>query len=375
MKRPILILLAGILMLSCGTKNDKYTIQGTIADIDSVVVYLQKKGSDGWEKIDSAMVMNGKFTFKGSISLPEMFYLNIKEKEVVVPLFVENAEINVQIYPDSVDKSIVRGSSTNDIYMKYVAMDESIMKKMENVYNAWQNAKEIGDTASMKKNDLISEELDKEMKAQLVSFVKKNKNTVVSPYLITRNSWQFDLPELENILSVFDTAMSSSTYYQAIEKRIEVLRSVAIGQFAPDFTLNDSTGNPISLSSLKGKILLVDFWAAWCGPCRAENPNVVKAWQKYKDKGFDVLGVSFDTNREKWLKAVKDDKLTWTQVSDLKGWGNEAGKLYGINLIPANVLLDKDQKIIASGLRGEQLFKKLEELLGPLSVAKQTKNK
>ena len=374
MKRPILILLAGILMLSCGTKNDKYTIQGTIADIDSVVVYLQKKGSDGWEKIDSAMVMNGKFTFKGSISLPEMFYLNIKEKEVVVPLFVENAEINVQIYPDSVDKSIVRGSSTNDIYMKYVAMDESIMKKMENVYNAWKNAKEIGDTASMKKNDLISEELDKEMKAQLVSFVKKNKNTVVSPYLITRNSWQFDLPELENILSVFDTAMSSSTYYQAIEKRIEVLRSVAIGQFAPDFTLNDSTGNPISLSSLKGKILLVDFWAAWCGPCRAENPNVVKAWQKYKDKGFDVLGVSFDTNREKWLKAVKDDKLTWTQVSDLKGWGNEAGKLYGINLIPANVLLDKDQKIIASGLRGEQLFKKLEELLGPLSVAKQTMN-
>ncbi len=109
--------------------------------------------------------------------------------------------------------------------------------------------------------------------------------------------------------------------------------------------------------SLKGKILLVDFWAAWCGPCRAENPNVVKAWQKYKDKGFDVLGISFDTNRDKWLKAVKDDRLTWTQVSDLKGWGNEAGKLYGINLIPANVLLDKDQKIIASGLRGEQLFK------------------
>jgi peroxiredoxin len=319
-------------------------------------------------------VIDGNFTFNGAVTMPEMWYLSLNENELSVPLFIENAKIDVKIYPDSIDKSIVRGSSTHDTYMKYVVMDKTTMKKMENVYNAWKNAKEIGDTAAMKKNDLISDELDKEMKAQLVSFVKTNKNTVVSPYLITRNSWQFDLSELENILSVFDTVMSSSTYYQAIEKRIEVLRSVAIGQFAPDFTLNDSTGNPISLSSLKGKILLVDFWAAWCGPCRAENPNVVRAWQKYKDKGFDVLGVSFDTNREKWLKAVKDDKLTWTQVSDLKGWGNEAGKLYGINSIPANVLLDKDQKIIASGLRGEELFKKLEELLEPLSVAKQTMN-
>ena len=147
---------------------------------------------------------------------------------------------------------------------------------------------------------------------------------------------------MEESVNKFDVSIDSSLYTQTVKKLVETLKSVQIGKAAPDFAMNDSLGNQFQLSSLKGKVLLVDFWAAWCMPCRRENPNIVKANRLYNKKGFDILGCSFDTDREKWLKAIKDDKLTWHHVSDLQGWDSAAGKLYGINSIPANVLLDKD---------------------------------
>jgi peroxiredoxin len=133
---------------------------------------------------------------------------------------------------------------------------------------------------------------------------------------------------------------------------------------AMDFTQNDTLGNPVSLSSFKGKYVLIDFWASWCGPCRQENPNVVKAFNNYKDKGFTVLGVSLDqpNAKDKWMKAIHDDNLTWTQVSDLKFWGNAVAVQYGIQAIPQNFLIDPQGKIIGKNLRGEALNKKLETL-------------
>lgn len=365
MKNSALFLLLVFLAAACGPAKDRFTLSGTVKGADTGMVYLQKIDQDKWVNVDSAKLEKGAFTFKGKVTAPEMWHILMMDGQVMVPVFIENAPITVEIYADSVEKSTVTGSATHDIYKSYLALNDKINVRMDSVYEDYKKAKEAHDTAAMKRADSVSNLLDGEMKKQLVDFVKSHPATVVSPYLVVRNSWQFELPELEEVAASLDTSLASTTYAQNISKRIAILKSVEVGQTAPDFEMADSTGKQVRLSSLKGKVLLVDFWASWCSPCRAENPNVVKAYKAYNKKGFDVLGVSFDQNRDKWIRATKDDNLTWAHVSDLKGWGNAAGKLYGINSIPANVLLDKDQKIIGRNLRGEDLMKKLEEVLGP----------
>ena len=373
MKKIALILLIGTILASCAGKRDKFTINGIIKGIDTGMIYLQKYDADQWINVDSTKLVKGEFAFTGKMELPEMWHIAIAEKQIYIPVFVENSKIEVQIYTDSLEKSTVKGSATHDIYQKYLTLNDTLNKKMDEINLEMKKAKDIHDSVSLKRTDSISTELDKEMKKQLVAFVKTNNKTTVSPYLVMRNSWQFELPDLEEIVTAMDTNLNKSQYTVILKKRLDILKSVAIGRMAPDFTMNDSTGKPVNLSSFKGKVMLLDFWASWCGPCRAENPNVVKAYQAFNKKGFDVLGCSFDRNREKWLKAVKDDKLSWNHVSDLKGWGNAAGKIYGINSIPANVLLDKDQKIIGRNLRGEDLMNKLVEVMGPANVEKKVK--
>lgn len=365
MKKIVFIFCIGIILASCVGNKDQFKITGTVKGVDTGMIFLQKYDLENWVNIDSTKLTKGEFTFTGKVDLPEMWHIALQENQMVIPVFMENTKIDVQIFPDSLEKSTIKGSASQDIYQQYLTMNEATSAKMDDVYKEWKKAKEANDTLGMERNDSISNALDVEMKKQLQDFVKTNNKTVVSPYLVMRNSWQFELPELEEVVTVMDTSLNASPYMQSLQKRVGILKSVAMGQIAPDFTMNDSTGKPVTLSSLKGKVLLVDFWASWCSPCRAENPNVVKAYQAFSKKGFDILGCSFDQNREKWMNAVKSDKLIWNHVSDLKGWGNAAGKLYGVNSIPANVLLDKDQKIIARNLRGEDLTKKLEEILGP----------
>ncbi|HEX7493325.1 MAG TPA: TlpA disulfide reductase family protein, partial [Bacteroidales bacterium] len=171
--------------------------------------------------------------------------------------------------------------------------------------------------------------------------------------------------ELEKMVDELNSSIAALPEMKSLKERVSLMKSVAVGQKAPDFTLNDVNGNPVALSSKIGaRLLLIDFWAAWCNPCRQENPNVVKIYNEFHKKGFDVFGVSLDNTREDWVKAIADDKLTWTQVSDLQRGNSAAAKLYSVNVIPSNFLLDETGKIIGRNLRGEALYNKVNEILG-----------
>ena len=228
----------------------------------------------------------------------------------------------------------------------------------------YRNAEQTNDHDAMEKIENEYNQIEKNQNNYQTLFLTKNSNSFVAAYILYNNRYNYELNEIEDFVNNFNINIEND-YSKLLDEYIAILQRVDIGQPYLDFTQETPEGDMLSLSELvgKSKLLLIDFWASWCGPCRAENPNVVEVYKDYHEKGFDILGVSLDMEKEKWIKAIEDDELVWHNISDLKYWNNEAAKSYGISSIPSNLLLDENGTIIAKNLRGEDLRKKVEEIL------------
>jgi peroxiredoxin len=365
MKKLIYLFVIGVIMSSCSSKPH-YTVKGKIDGSDSITFYLQKKEGNKVVSIDSAISKKGAFTLKGGvIDYPQMVQLVAGKTRKRTSFYLENSEISVTGSLDSLFKAKVSGSKTQAEYKTLIDSMKPLTDLYSRIIMKYQAANQSGNAAGVEIFEKQGDSVQTEMIKLQKKFIKTHPASYASPSIALGLSYEMEAEEIESMISGLDTAVAALPQIKSLRERVTVMKSVSVGQKAPDFTMSDVNGNPVALSSKIGsKLLLIDFWASWCNPCRQENPNVVKVYNEFHKKGFDVFGVSLDQKKEAWVKAIADDKLSWTHVSDLQYWNNAAAKLYAVNSIPANFLLDETGKIIGKNLRGEALYNKVTEVLG-----------
>ncbi|RLD90266.1 MAG: hypothetical protein DRJ09_04805 [Bacteroidetes bacterium] len=375
MRNLISILIAvflSIVMVSCGEsqkakKDTNFNLHVTITGMsDSTMVFLKEREENGWITVDSSLLSETKATLAGNIESPDVFYLIIDKVRGAFPIFIEQGDINFTSDKKNLRDYKIENSKSHADYENFMGnVLGSFDKKVQALGSKYGIAQRNGDTAEVARLENEYEGIQNDKKNAMLNYVKEHSSSVVGPYIIYSNAYMFDLKQLEDAVNSTGKSLANNKYVKLLNDKVTTLKKVQIGQPFIDFTQDNPQGNSISLASIveKNKYVLVDFWASWCQPCRGENPNVVNAFQKYHDKGFTVFGVSFDSKKDNWIKAIQDDGLTWTHVSDLKGWGNAVGKLYGIQSIPQNILIGPEGKIIARNVRGKALQDKLKELL------------
>lgn len=370
MKKILFSLVFIAILMACNSKPEGYEITGELrGEVENgTQVFLKKLGPNNQPmEVDTTTVENGKFSFSGVKAIPEMHYIFVDKTQGYTNLILENGEIAYSGQKDSLGFAEIKGTIQNDFFTDYMESYREISEKAESINQDMQAA----DEATKEALGDEMKELQEEYKNFEVNYIKSHPNALIAVMLMDRAiaSRQMKYTELQALYDGFVPEMKETDAAKKVAKQLELLKNdeensknTEVGSKAPEFKAPGPDGQEIALNDVLGKITLVDFWAAWCRPCRAENPNVVAVYKKYHDKGLNIIGVSLDRKADDWKKAIVDDGLTWNHVSHVQYFGPIAS-LYNVKAIPAAFLLDENGVIIAKNLRGPALEAKVAELL------------
>lgn len=364
----IMIALAiATIITACGNTDAKktgFSIKGKLINGSQKQITLQEITPKGLIFVDSTTVApDGSFELKGKVNERTFCTLPLPSGEIIL-VVDSNTDMTLQVDEKKPDQYTVVGSPETENIRKLLQINNTHMNSVQALETKYAQYVD-NNVPPVAVQQQIRREYDSiiaKRNEDLFNYVTALKNSVV-PFFVTNYMPEIGFDFYDKIDKQFYTQLSQSKYAQAHHQRVEILRKTAVGSIAPEIVMADPFGKTIPLSSLRGKYVLVDFWASWCRPCRQENPNLVKAYNKYKTRGFEIFSVSLDDNRDAWSNAINTDKLLWTHVSDLMKWNSPVVGLYNIESIPFSVLIDPEGKILATNLRGNMLEEKLAEVL------------
>lgn len=365
MKRVILPLLALLLLASCS--QNRYKIEGAITgDAIPTKAYLEVVTDDNEPTIlDSVKIRNGRFAFSGSINQPE-YCIVVLSNDLVFPLVVEKGSMAIRIDLNDMVNYTVTGTPSNELLKKYKVQDKRYKLQLETIYQEYVDANVAGGLEADRDAAIKARYMaqNNARMAFVEKFIGSNSASIASAVVLSQEQYTLSPDKVATLLGTLSPEVSKAAFVRSMQKAIELKRKTAIGQPYIDLLLPNKEGKVVKLSSLIGssKVVIVDFWASWCGPCRAENPNLVKLYRMYRTKGLQIVGISLDTKKDSWLAAIKDDGLMWSQLSDLKGWKSSAASLYGVRAIPSNLIISNG-KIAGKDIGGPDLEKRVAELL------------
>jgi thiol-disulfide isomerase/thioredoxin len=369
MKIKVLFLLFSVLPAGLCMAQDKFEISGRMSDsLTDKIVFLSYKNSLGKDAKDSSIVKKGRFAFTGTTAFGNRAYMELrslkkdtsKQRRVADyhEFYLEKGSYKVS-GRDSMATAAITGAQAQTDYLDYQHTVGTRQARYQQLAAQWMRARSAKDEAEMKRIVDVLKPIAKQMEAALDSFIFSHPDSYVTLDAVVNNKTAvIEVATFEPYYKPLSSRILSSYTGKMLTAKYDKAKQIAVGKTV-DFTLPDDKGNNFQLASLKGKYVLVDFWASWCVPCRAENPHLLKAYNQLKDRKFEIVGISLDETKGAWLNAVKKDAMPWIQVSDLKGFKNEIALKYGITAIPQNFLLNPEGVIVAKNLRGEDVNEKI----------------